>query len=291
MASVAMQMHLNILQQDQVWTSRRNDYSEHDVIIVLGVDSTLLCKWPEVVPDQWETPEVDTSTEVGQGSDVSFEKSTPASLKMLEHGLGGRPCVWDLKHEYPVDLGSPSHSDTESEELSRMYVVAKPLKRGKQTPDTSCPDCDFVAVKGADLYHHIKGSHPEVHSYACWDCKKNFQTDHDRLNHMNVIHRSKGYHCTVCAYTAVTEARIQDHIRTHATKKYECTTCEAKLATQAALRKHTSLHLSKEEIECDVCHKNYASKLALSVHKHGKHGQGYQCSCCEAMFDALIKKA
>ena len=130
-ASAVMQMHLNILQQDQVWTSRRNNYSEHDVTIVLGVDGALLWKQLEAVPDQWETPEVDTSIEVGQGSDVSFEKGAPALLKTLDHALGGRPCVRDLKYEYPADLGSPSYSDTESEELSRMYVVVKLPKRGK----------------------------------------------------------------------------------------------------------------------------------------------------------------
>ncbi len=114
----------------------------------------------------------------------------------------------DLKHEYPADLGSPSCSNTESEELGRMYVVAKPPKRGKHTPDTSCPECDFVMVKGIDLYHHIKENHPGACSYACWDCEKNFQTDHDRLNHMNAIHRTKRYHCTVCAYAATMEARM-----------------------------------------------------------------------------------
>ncbi len=108
---------------------------------------------------------------------------------------------------------------------------------------------------------------------------------------MNALHRTKEYHCTVCAYAATTEVRMLDHIRTHATKKYECATCEVKLATQAALQKHTLLYLSKEEIECDICHKVYTSKLVLSIHKHGKHSQGYQCPCYDASFDALIKKA
>ncbi len=42
--STAMLMHLNILQMDQVWTSHRNDYSEHDVTIVLSREGALLCE-------------------------------------------------------------------------------------------------------------------------------------------------------------------------------------------------------------------------------------------------------
>ncbi len=172
-----------------------------------------------------------------------------------------------------------------------MYVVSKPPKRGKHTPNMKCPDCDYVAVKGLDLYCHIKELHLDTHSYTCWDCDKNFQTDHDRLNHMNTMHQVKGFRCTVYAYSAATEARMLDHIRTHAVKKFECTTCEVKLAMKAALRKYTILHLSKEEIQYTDCGKSYTSKLVLSVYKCGKHGAGYQCLQCSATFDAPIKKA
>lgn len=79
-ASAAMRMHLNILQQDQVWTLRRNDYSEQDVTIVIGTEGALLCEWPEIVPQNWETSGIDTSSDVNQGLDSSLDQNTPALL-------------------------------------------------------------------------------------------------------------------------------------------------------------------------------------------------------------------
>ena len=233
-----------------------------------------MCKWLEAIPQAWETSGIDTSSEAIPGLDSSWEQSTPSSLQTLAKALGGCLQVRTLKHEYPADIGSPTHSDTDTEDLKKIIVVSKPPKRGKCTPDMKCLDCDFVAIRGSDLYHHIKELHPELRSYACWDCEKNFHTDHDRLNHMNAIHHTKGFRCTVCAYSATTEARMIDHVRTHAVKKFEFATCEVKLVTKVALRKHTLLHLSNEEIQCSNCDKLYTSKLVMSIHKHGKHGEG-----------------
>ncbi len=154
-----------------------------------------------------------------------------------------------------------------------------------------CPECDFLAVKAKDLYMHIKTMHPEVRPYGCWSCKKNFRTDHDHLNHMNSLHRDKQFCCKVCPYSSATESRMLDHVWMHTSKKFECTSCDVKLATKLVLQCHTLLHLSDMELRCDQCGKIYASKLALTIHKHGKHGDGYQCSHCQKVFDAPIKKA
>ncbi len=115
--------------------------------------------------------------------------------------------------------------------------------------------------------------------------------DHDRLNHMNSIHRPKACKCKQCSYCAVTESHMLGHARMHALDRFECVSCEVKLATKDALQKHTLLHITKEEWECDDCHKKYASRLALKVHQCGQHGLGYQCPKCQKVFDASIKKA
>ncbi len=278
---------MNILQQDQVWTLWRNDYSEQDVTIIISVEGALLCEWPEAIPQNWETSGVDTSSEAIPGPDPLLDQSTPLSLQTLAKALGGHPWIRTLKHEYLADIGSPTHSDTDTEDLKKMFVVSKPPKRGKHTPDMKCPDYEFVAVRGSDLYYHIKELHLKACSYACWDCEKNFQTDHDRLNHMNAIHCIKGFRYTVCAYSAATEARMINHVRTHAVKKFECATCEVKLVTKAALRKHTLLHLSKEEIQCSDCEELYASKLVLSAHKHGG---GTNAHCVQQFLIPPLKK-
>ena len=82
-----------------------------------------------------------------------------------------------------------------------------------------------------------------------------------------------------------------NHVHTHTSKKFDCASCNVKLATILALQHHTLLHLSKDELKCEHCGKYYASKLALTIHVRGKHGDGYKCPHCGQCFDALIKKA
>ncbi len=281
--SAVMRTHLNILQDEQIWTLHRNDYSEWDVTIVIGVEGVLLYEWPDPVPSKWEMSGAESSTDT-LSANVSMESGDvhqlssgiPESVQKLVKTLGGRQCMRSLHREYPVDLGSPTRADKDLSNLRKLYTVSKHSNRQCRAPDTQCPDCDFVAVRNVDLYWHIKDNHPASKTYACWDCDKNFQTDHDHINHMNIIHRAKAFSCTECLFTAA---------------KFECASCEIQLATKSALCKHTLLHLLDEEHKCSQCDKLYASKLALQVHTRGKHGQGYQCPQCNKVFDALIKKA
>ncbi len=82
-----MRTHFNILQEDQIWTSGRN------VIIVIGLEGTLLCEWPEPVPVHWEMSGADTSTENTPGNDSSCDKDVPDPVCQLVKTLGGCPHV------------------------------------------------------------------------------------------------------------------------------------------------------------------------------------------------------
>ncbi len=59
-ASVALYTHINILQEEKVWNSHRNNYSKKDITIVVSREGALVCDWPVPVPDYWETS-VDSS--------------------------------------------------------------------------------------------------------------------------------------------------------------------------------------------------------------------------------------
>ncbi len=181
-----------------------------------------------------------------------------------------RPRVRSLKREYPVDIGSPTHSDSDVTELRSLYSVSK-SRKSRRVPDTQCPECDYVVVKAKDLYHHIRSLHPDSCTYACWDCDRNFQTDHARQNHMNNQHRVKQFSCKSCPYEAAMESRMLDHVCTHTSKKFECSSCDVKLVTtKLALRQHTLLHLSKDELKCVHCSKVYTPVVSTgrvtSVH-------------------------
>ncbi len=231
--------------------------------------------------------------------DSSFETSAeqmlhqdmPNSVKKLVHTLGGWPQVRTLSCKYSPDLGSPTHEDQDVSQLKKLYTVGKKQSWKWHTPDTKYPICDYIVVKGIGLYRHMKDIHPEQRPYGYWLCEKNFQTDHDWLNHMNAMHWVKAYKCTQCVYSTSVDSRILEHVHTHATQKFECALCEMKLSTKVALCRHTLLYLSKEEFLCAICNKSYALQLVLGVHTRGKHGQGYVCPKCDTKFDAPIKKA
>ncbi len=78
--SAAMHTHLNILQEDMVWTSYRNDFSEQDVTIVMCKEGAMLCEWPQPIPF----------------SDKSVHNDPPASMRSVVSTLGGWPRVRDL---------------------------------------------------------------------------------------------------------------------------------------------------------------------------------------------------
>ena len=260
----------------------------------MGVSPISYCHFAR----KWKTSGADSSvdnlsanTSTESGDKQHPHSEIPESVQNLVKTLGGRLWVRTLCWEYPIDLGSPTRSDDDLSDLKKLYTVSKPSKKKWCAPDTQCPDCDFVAIRGIDLYCHIKDNHPDSKSYACWDCEKNFQTYHDHTNHMNAIHWDKAFHCTVCAFTAAIEHKMLDDVCTHTSRKFECASCNMQLATKSALHEHTLLHLSLEEHKCSHCDKLYTSRLALQVYSRGKHSQGYQYPWCDQVFHTLIKKA
>ena len=102
-ALAAMRTHLKILQDEQIWTSCRNDYSERDITIVIGVEGALLCEWPDPVPSRWETSSAESSadtllanTSMESGNVQQLNSGVPESVQRLVKTLGGRPCMRSL---------------------------------------------------------------------------------------------------------------------------------------------------------------------------------------------------
>ena len=272
-------MHINILQDEKIWNSRHNDFSEKDVTILWSEHGAQLCNWPEPSHERWET-----------SAESSLEMDTLELVCQVIKVLGGCPRVSDKKTDMPeVHDSSKSESDSKMDtDLHKLYIMKQRSSQLRHVPDTGCPSCDFTAVRGIDLYHHIKDLHPQMHEYQCWDCDKQFNTDHDQLNHMNSVHCESVYQYTVCLFSALVESQIQLHILTHSARKYPCQVCDEKLSSKTTLQRHALLHAATGEHKCEH---SYTSKLALSVHVKGVHGLGYKCPHCDKVFDILIKKA
>ncbi len=83
-ASVVLWTHINVLQENKIWNSCRNDYSEKDITIVLSKAGALICDWLVPIPEQWET-----------STDLSLDQAIPPSVRELVKVLG-RPRVHTL---------------------------------------------------------------------------------------------------------------------------------------------------------------------------------------------------
>ncbi len=155
------------------------DFSEKDVTILWSEHGAQLCDWLEPSHKRWET-----------SAESSLEMDTLELVCQVIKVLGGHPRVHDKKSNMPeVHDSSKSESDSKMDtDLRELYVMKQRSSQLRHVPDTGCPSCDFTAVRGIDLYHHIKDLHPQICEYQCWDCDKQFNTDHDQLNHMNSVH-------------------------------------------------------------------------------------------------------
>ncbi len=70
-------MHINILQDEKIWNSRHNDFSEKDMTILWSEHGAQLCDWPEPSHERWETAE------------SSLEMDTPEPVQQVIKVLGG----------------------------------------------------------------------------------------------------------------------------------------------------------------------------------------------------------
>ncbi len=101
-----------------IWTSRQSDYSKHDIMIVIRMEGAMLCEWPILILERWETSAAETSSKM---KEYSFEEDTPDSVHTLVHSLTGHPRVCSLKREYPIDIRSPTYSDSDIIDLKQLW--------------------------------------------------------------------------------------------------------------------------------------------------------------------------
>ena len=87
-ASAAMCMHINILQDEKIWNSRCNDFSEKDVTILWSEHGAQLCDWLEPSHERWKT-----------SAESSLEMEASELICLVIKVLGGQPRVRDKKSE------------------------------------------------------------------------------------------------------------------------------------------------------------------------------------------------
>ncbi len=53
---------------------------------------------------------------------------------------------------------------------------------------------------------------------------------------------------------------------------------------------HQHLHDEREEFTCQYCDSVYHTRAVLNIHYVGKHGPGYPCANCDAIFDIPMQR-
>ena len=164
-----------------------------------------------------------------------------------------------------------------------------------------CDLCEFTSKLNRSMKTHIQKQHMDQSVITCDICNHESTSNstlaehilnaHMKKNPEVVIHELKSYHCDQCAFTAVNEQTLRDHVKTkHQSLSLECEFCPYTAPLHVNLRRHVAV--SHAKVKCDKCNFSSSSEFVLTLHKEQHHNrdsqppkeQLYPCSLCGITF-------
>lgn len=131
-----------------------------------------------------------------------------------------------------------------------------------------CDTCVKAFYSANDLRRHAR-THTGERPYKCDVCQKTFSTTISLRTHSYTHTGERPHKCPHCVKSFSTSSKLSRHIVTHSDKRpFPCDQCEKKFNRSGDLRRHYKQHgLSHELLECTQCHKVFATKKCLMMHK------------------------
>ena len=146
-----------------------------------------------------------------------------------------------------------------------------------------CYVCLDSFYEKQELKKHFQNNHSGTNLtdgevFMCKDCKMQFKTSRDLMNHLNnygariqkkmLLSRQKYMkNCKVCGMFFNTEHGLNKHIKTVHQKEYFCSVCFKGFKTQHILDLHSKfLHQSERSFKCAICAVSFNNDLDLWQH-------------------------
>ena len=130
----------------------------------------------------------------------------------------------------------------------------------------TCGVCGVEFRLAQEFYDHIETHKGYLICEICGECLP----DKDSFKHHNISHRKidekyKKVVCDLCGLKFLSDALLKSHMYTHSDlKSFICDECGKSFRFQSSLCVHKKSH--NKQVECNVCHKMFASKQGLSFH-------------------------
>ncbi len=264
LVSVAMDININVIQDDVVWASSRGGIHFTDPMIVWIMVGALPCKYCD--PEDGNLADADTSRTTdsadrgGVAPQCLSEPEAAVPSTLLHQPNGGRPLVSVPEH------CEASSSDTTDTNPDDQLSVDLSMKRRCKNPDSghmspqTCMVCHVKLKSKGALAFHLKHFHRDHRLYQCDICQNSFNNKYDLSSYHSNVHTPKVVSCKHCAYQTTSKSQMRLHVRAH-----------------------------MMGIWCSICLKSFLHKHALSVHTplHGCH-QEYPCSSCSLLLPPAI---
>jgi KRAB domain-containing zinc finger protein len=160
--------------------------------------------------------------------------------------------------------------------------VLKESKAQSEKKKFQCQNCPRSFENLRSLFSHERSHQQKVKCGICNnDFRKYYLKDHLK-RHQSI----RKFNCDHCSSSYVTKAGLVCHMWKHRSdKQFKCTQCNRGYNQIGAFKIHLLSHTNNPRpFQCDLCPKNYATKLEVKVHLMAIHTElSFKCDQCDYM--------
>ncbi|XP_035437984.1 zinc finger protein 429-like [Spodoptera frugiperda] len=172
--------------------------------------------------------------------------------------------------------------DSESGQTVQNIAINDPSLecRGARAMETEVP------VEPTPDEANTSSTNPRAKKYQCNKCKQIFDQLSAFKQHMVGSHRLSNLYdvssnvkfmCTDCGKNLKNQEKFEQHCRGHGDPDLECNKCHKVFASKFTLRNHRKIH--SRMYPCNFCTKSYSTSQELQAHTTKAHFS-FMCECC-----------
>lgn len=148
----------------------------------------------------------------------------------------------------------------------KSFIFLQANHELKDESKLRCTECDKTFKTEKCLNNHIR-LHTKIGTYICPVCGKIMNTSGNLSNHLLIHSKAKEFTCDICAKSFAQPAGLTVHKKqVHQKIRFPCRKCNLILDSYMQRYDHEWNHDHPDGIDCEMCGKNFNSKLKVTQH-------------------------